>query len=67
MKRYAAGSDTRGAEISCNYYQSSNNYNYNWTLYYLFRDGHAHAGCAGDRHGSARSAAGYIRPSRTAA
>jgi hypothetical protein len=37
VKRYTAGGDTRGAEVNCNYYQSSNNYNYGWTVYYLFR------------------------------
>ena len=37
MKRYEAGGDENGGEISCNYYDSSANYNYGWTLYYLFK------------------------------
>ena len=43
MKRYEAGGDTNGAEISCNYYDPAKNYNYEWTLYYLFKtDAAAH-------------------------
>jgi hypothetical protein len=37
MKRYEAGGDTHGAEVGCNYYDSTKNYNYGWTLYYLFK------------------------------
>jgi hypothetical protein len=37
MKRYAAGSDTRGGEIQCGYFDSAKNSNYSWTLYYLFK------------------------------
>lgn len=37
MKRYTAGGDTRGGEISCNYYDAATNNNFEWTLYYLFK------------------------------
>ena len=37
VKRYEAGGDTNGGEIGCNYYDSAANYNYGWTLYYLFK------------------------------
>lgn len=37
MKRYVAGGDTRGGEVGCGYYDPAKNYNYGWTLYYLFK------------------------------
>jgi hypothetical protein len=37
VKRYEAGGDRNGGEVGCNYYDSAQNYNYGWTLYYLFK------------------------------
>lgn len=36
VKRYSLGDDTRGGEVNCNYYDTVTNYNYGWTVYYLF-------------------------------
>ncbi len=37
MKRYEGGGDTHGAEVACNYYDSTVNNNFGWTVYYLFK------------------------------
>jgi len=72
MKRYEAGGDTNGGEISCNYYDPATNYNYNWTLYYLFKTDSAAqvaqelAGGYAPLGGWAHPAASYCGVSKTA-